>query len=178
MARIPYVEAESRPAAEEVVSLMMVRRGNRLLNLDRMLLHSPPYAKGWSIFLDTVRRRLTLPAKIREVVICAVAVFNGAEYEFQHHALELLKAGGTETQVESLRVLHGAQAPAELFDLSERTALQLTYEMTRNVRVSDSTFAAIHSVFSDERLVVELVGLVAAYNMVSRFLVALEIEPE
>jgi alkylhydroperoxidase family enzyme len=36
----------------------------------------------------------------------------------------------------------------------------------------------VRAVLPGEQQVVELVGLIAAYNMVSRFLVALGVEPE
>jgi len=54
----------------------------------------------------------------------------------------------------------------------------LTIEMTRHVQVADSTFAALRAALPHERDVVEIVGVIATYNMVSRFLVALGIEPE
>jgi len=50
--------------------------------------------------------------------------------------------------------------------------------MTRDVQVSDSTFAAVKAALADAQQVVELVGVIAAYNMVSRFLVALGVTPE
>ncbi|WP_333659586.1 hypothetical protein [Meiothermus cerbereus] len=50
--------------------------------------------------------------------------------------------------------------------------------MTRAVRVGDETFRAVQSALPDATQVVELVGVIAAYNMVSRFLVALDILPE
>ena len=49
--------------------------------------------------------------------------------------------------------------------------------MTRQVAVGDGTFEAVHAALGD-RETVELVGVIATYNMVSRFLVALGIEPE
>lgn len=48
--------------------------------------------------------------------------------------------------------------------------------MTRHVKVRDETFAAVRAHLS-ERETVELIGVVAAYNMVSRFLVATGITP-
>jgi alkylhydroperoxidase family enzyme len=44
--------------------------------------------------------------------------------------------------------------------------------------VSDSTFARVQSALSDTRHIVELVGVIATYNMVSRFLVALQVDLE
>ena len=65
-----------------------------------------------------------------------------------------------------------------MFDSIERAAILLTIEMTRKVEVSDATFAAVRATLPNEQQVVELVGVIATYNMVSRFLVALGVEPE
>jgi hypothetical protein len=53
-----------------------------------------------------------------------------------------------------------------------------TLEMTCNVEVSDATFASGRKALACDQLVVERVGVIAAHNMVSRFLVALGVEPE
>jgi alkylhydroperoxidase family enzyme len=50
--------------------------------------------------------------------------------------------------------------------------------MTRNVQVSEAAFTAVKVALPDEQQVVELVGVIATYNMVTRFLVALGVEPE
>jgi alkylhydroperoxidase family enzyme len=49
--------------------------------------------------------------------------------------------------------------------------------MTKNVKVSDATFAAAREALGSDKLLVELAGVIAAYNMVSRFLVAFELHP-
>jgi alkylhydroperoxidase family enzyme len=105
-------------------------------------------------------------------------VLNGADYELEQHAPELLRAGGTEAQVEALAGLGTEAEDTAVFAATERAVLQLTLEMTRNVRVSDTTFERVQSALSDTRQVVELVGVIATYNMVSRFLVALEVDLE
>jgi alkylhydroperoxidase family enzyme len=177
MARLPYQPLDlSEPA--DIVNAIRERRGGQLLNLDRMLLHSPAFAKGWNVFMREVRTGLELPARLREVAMCVVAVLNGAEYEFHHHAPEFLKAGGTEEQVKAMRNPEAAAEDAALFDEKERAAIRLTVEMTRNVSVRDATFSAVRSALGNEQLVFELVGVIAAYNMVSRILVALDVEPE
>jgi alkylhydroperoxidase family enzyme len=177
MPRIQYQPADiDRPA--DLIASIRVRRGGKLFNLDRMLLHSPPFAKGWNEFLREVRSGLSLSPKLRELAICGVAVLNGAEYEFYHHAPEYMKAGGTAAQIEVLRNFEAAANETAIFDAAERAVIRLTLEMTREVQVSDSSFAAVRSALPDDRGVVELVGVIAAYNMVSRFLVALGVEPE
>jgi alkylhydroperoxidase family enzyme len=174
--RIAYQPADSTEPAE-LVAAIRARRGGRLLNLDRMLLHSPPLAAGWNAHLRAVRTELALEPKLRELAICVVAVLNGAEYEFHHHAPEFVDAGGSAAQVAALRDPDAARTDTALFDATERAALALTIDITRSVAVSDATFEAVHGALGD-RCTVELVGTIAAYNMVSRFLVALRVEPE
>jgi alkylhydroperoxidase family enzyme len=177
MPRIPYQPADLAEP-RQVVNAVRARRGGELLNLDRMLLHSPALARGWNAFLGEVRSGLELPPKLRELAMCAVAVLNGAEYEFLHHAPEFIKAGGTLEQAEALRNLETSDHDVSLFDATEQAVIQLTTEMTLDVQVSDATFAAVASGLQNDQLVVELVGVIATYNMVSRFLVALGVEPE
>ena len=174
--RIPYVPPDL-PQIADLVATIRARRGGTLLHLDRMLLHSPPLAAGWDGFLKAVRGDLLLDTRLRELAICAVAALNGAEYEFHQHAPEFLKAGGTPAQLDALRDPLHAVSDVALFTDALRVALQLTIEMTRAVQVSESTFAALQP-HLDQRRMVELVGVIAAYNMVSRFLVALGVEPE
>jgi alkylhydroperoxidase family enzyme len=48
----------------------------------------------------------------------------------------------------------------------------LTFAMTREIRVAPAVLAAARASLPDERELVELIGVIASYNMVSRFLVA------
>ena len=175
MPRIPFVPldlAEPR----EIVDAVRARRGGTLRSLDRLLLHSPELTRGWNTYLGTVRTKLGLPARLRELSICAVAVLNGAEYEFFHHAPELIKAGGTQAQVEAIRDVDASIGDAETFGQAERAVLALTAEMTRSVKVADATFERARANLKDDQAMVELVATVATYNMVSRFLVALDVQ--
>ncbi len=65
-----------------------------------------------------------------------------------------------------------------MVDSTESAVLDLTIEMTRTVKVSSATFAKARAALADEQQLVELVGVIAGYNMVSRFLVALEVDSE
>jgi alkylhydroperoxidase family enzyme len=175
MPRVPFV-AEDIAEPKEIVDAVRKRRGGKLLALDRLLLHSPPLTAGWNAYLGAVRTQLSLAARPRELAICAVASLNGAQYEYVAHVPHLLQAGGTQAQADALRDVAGA-ANASLFDENERAVLQLTLEMTRDVAVSDATFARARKALGGTQQVVELVATIAAYNMVSRFLVALDLHP-
>ncbi len=173
MPRIAYL-SQNHAEPEDLVAAIRQRRGGELLNLDRMLLHSPAFARGWNSLLGAVRGELELDAALRELAICVVARLNGADYEFMHHAPAFLAAGGSAGQ---LALLHDIPAAVEnrlAFSTQERAVMALTYDMTRRVRVSEAHFAAIRALLPPQQ-VIELVGVVAAYNMVSRFLVALDV---
>jgi alkylhydroperoxidase family enzyme len=181
--RIPYV-SDSEAGPSDLVAAIRARRGGRLLNLDRMLLVSPALARGWNAHLGEVRTGLTLAAQLRELAICAVAVLNGADYELEQHLPLYRQAGGSEDAVRALRAHQtGRDAGFKFketdgFDTGERAVLDLTVEMTRHIRVSDATFERARSELKSDQEMVELVAVVATYNMVSRFLVALDIGAE
>lgn len=50
--------------------------------------------------------------------------------------------------------------------------------MTRSVKLGPDTLAAVRTALADDGQVVEIVGVIAASNMVSRVIVALDVEPE
>ena len=173
MPRIPY-KTDDEVGPPELVAAIRKRRGGRLGALDRMLLYSPPFATGWNEMLGRVRSELEVPMALRELAMCAVAVLNGAQYELVHHGPLLLANGGTPAQLDALRALPTIDAAP--FDATQRAALQLAIEMTRNVKVGDATFDAARRALGNDRHLFELIGVIAAYNMVSRILVATGIE--
>ena len=173
---IPYLPIDLAEPAD-LVAAIRKRRGGDLINLDRLLLHSISIAEGWNHFIGEIRNNLSLDPKLRELAMCGVAVLNGAEYEFFHHAPPFKKAGGTEEQVEALRLLGSPQFPRACFSPLEYDAAELTLQMTRNIKVDARLMERLRDALGNTRTV-ELVTVIAAYNMVSRFLIALEVGPE
>jgi AhpD family alkylhydroperoxidase len=168
VARIPYAEIE-REEARALATEITAQRGT-VLHLYRMLLHSPPVAAGWLRYLTAIRQECSLPGALRELVIMRVAILNGAPYEADQHAPIGRAEGLSEAQLDALPTWHDSDA----FDPQLRAVLAFTDAMTREIRVPESVFAVIRAAF-DERSIVELTATVAAYNMVSRFLEALQI---
>ncbi|WP_437883928.1 carboxymuconolactone decarboxylase family protein [Pseudomonas sp. LRF_L74] len=176
MPGIPYKPLDAA-GPDELVQAILERRGGTLLNLDRMLLHSVPFTQGWGALLGKLRNELSLPAKLRELALCAVCGLCGAEYEMHHHGPLFLKAGGTPAQFNALRDLKRAIEHEHLFSRLERDVLRLALEMTRQGRVSPGLLETLRGELDDTGLV-ELVGVIASYNMVARFIVALGVEVE
>jgi len=179
MPRIPYLTDE-QAGSPEVVAAIRQRRGGALIELDRILLHSPPVAEGWNLYFARIRGQLELPVQPRELAMCAVAMLNGAEFELHHHAPLFVAAGGTAAQVEVLRQL-GPDADAALasplWSNEQRALLTVEVQSTRQVRIDAAAFAAARAVLGSDRLLFELIAVTAAYNMVSRVLVAFDVQP-
>jgi alkylhydroperoxidase family enzyme len=172
MARIPYPDP-SRYEREPLAERIRRERGGKMLNLYRMLLHSPPLAEGWLAFFTAVRQKGTLAGRHRELAIMRIAVLNGADYEFDAHVPFALAEGLTRAQLDALR----ANAVPEGLTEADRAVIAYADAMTREVHVGDEVFARVRSQFA-ERELVELTVTIAGYNCVSRFLEAMKIEHE
>ncbi len=168
MARIPYATL-NQPTTAPLEARIEAERG-KIFNLYAMLLNSPPIAEGWLAFLTSVRQKSSLPADARELLIMRVAVLNNAEYEFAQHMPFAIKAGFTEAQMTQLR---GNELSA--FDAREQALIAYCDAMTRHIRVPDAVFEAVRPYFNNQEMV-EITATIGAYNMVSRFLEALEVD--
>ncbi|NMM90312.1 carboxymuconolactone decarboxylase [Rhodococcus sp. SRB_17] len=169
--RIDPILPGTRPELAAQEAQILAERG-RISVLYQALLNSPPIAHGWEQMLSAVRNRSSLDAGLRELVILRVAVLNRAPYEFDAHVPHALKAGTSQAAIDATRSLAlPADAP---WTPAERVALQLTDAMTRDIDVPDALFEQVRAHF-DAQGQVDLCATIGAYNMVSRFLVALQI---
>ncbi|MDM0117039.1 carboxymuconolactone decarboxylase family protein [Variovorax sp. J22R133] len=175
MPNIDYCNVDDPEIAELVATIRKRRSTGKLLNLDRMLLHSPHFARGWNSMFAAIRNQLQVPRHINELAICAVARLNEADYEWIQHAPEFLAANGTQAQLDALDDVTAACYDTALFNEQERVALRLTLDMTRQVKVRKEIIEKARQLFGEQQLV-ELMGTIAGYNMVSRFLVVLDID--
>lgn len=167
--RVPLIAPGTRPELAEVEARILAERG-RVSVLYQTLLNSAPIASGWERLLTAVRNQTGIPADLRELAILRVAVLNSARFEFDAHVPHAQAAGLADAKIAALH--EGALAAG--FSDDERLVLALTDAMTRDIEVPDALMARVQQRF-DARGVVELVATIAAYNMVSRLLVALQI---
>lgn len=167
--RVPLVEPGTRPELAEIEKSILAQRG-RISDLYRVLLNSGPLAAGWEAMLTAVRNQSSVPADLRELMILRVAVVNRAPYEFDAHVPHAQKAGVSDAKIAAVR----EAVIGSVFTESEALVLELADTMTRNIDVPEALMDRLKAKL-DARGVVETVATVAAYNMVSRFLVALQI---
>lgn len=156
-----------------VADLIRRRRGGALRALDEILLLSPPVAEGWSVLLSTIRGELALDPALRELVILRIAVLNHADYEWVAHEPVARRAGVTDVQLSALR--HETRKEEHgVFNPREHAVLTYADAMTTDVTVAPEVFDAVAALL-DPRQLVELTAVIGTYNMVSRFLVAMDL---
>ncbi|CAG5180783.1 uncharacterized protein ALTATR162_LOCUS9410 [Alternaria atra] len=177
--RLPYVPDPPNFTSEEdkaVEQRVRQRRGEKgLIALDRTLLHAPPIADGWNSFLGSIRTKTSLPTAIRETAICRVAVLNKAWYEWESHSPILESASDvSKAQVDAVLKSEPRQ-PLEILGDKLSAVLAYTDAMTLDVRVPDAVFDKLKQAQFSEKEIVEITATIAAYNCVSRFLVALDV---
>jgi alkylhydroperoxidase family enzyme len=174
MTRLPLIPDSDPRAHSAVAAAVRQRRGGGLISLDRALLYSEPLAAGWNTYLGALRQRCKLDARLRELAIVRVALLTRAQYEYDQHASVFLESGGTQAQLDALPTW----ALSPLFSASEKAVLAYTEAMTQQVQVPGAVFEAAKLALNCDQSLVELTATIAAYNMVARFLEALQITEE
>ncbi len=169
MARIADIEEQDHPELAPLIARIKAERG-KLLDLYKILLHSPAVMEGWLGFFTAIRQKTKLAGRYRELAILRVAILNGADYEYQAHLPFALKEGVTGEQIAALK----AWQLSPLFDAAGRAVLAYTDTMTMQIQVPDELFAEVQQHFDAQDLV-ELTATIAGYNLVSRFLEAMQV---
>lgn len=173
MARLSYLDGSGEPAVADLVEAIKAKRGGTLPHLFRLLLHSPEIAEAWFGFMSATRGASILDGQLREIVILHVAGLMGADYPVNDHIPIALGEGVPQEKIDAV----AGWRESALFDAPERAAFAYAEAITRDVQVTDTVMNELKSHFA-EREIVELTVLVGAYNMVARFLEALEVDLE
>ncbi|RDB19303.1 3-oxoadipate enol-lactonase 2 [Hypsizygus marmoreus] len=179
------------PGTSPIADAIRVRRGARgVTPLDAALLHVPPVAGGWNSLLGAIRTKGNLPGDVRELMILRVAAINNAAFEWIHHEHVGRDNGLTTAQLYVVRDTDTPLPPSgAILSPLQTSALLFADASTREVKVRKSvTDALLKDLESWARqsnpenveettqdLLVEAAAVVATYNMVSRFLVSLDV---
>src|SRR5882724_9306353 len=165
MARVPLIEEKGHPDLSEIIAKIKGARGGRLINIYRLMLHSPALANAWFDLNQAVRYGTEIDGQSRELAVIRVAILNNVEYVVQAHGpAYALKEGLSQAQIEALKEWRSS----DLFSDRQRALLAYTDAMTREIEVPDAVFSEVRKHFT-ERQAVELTMLIGAYNMLTRF---------
>lgn len=174
MARVSLIGETDHPELAGTIAKIKGARGGRLINVYRLMLHSPTLADAWFNFNQAVRYGTEIDGQCREIAVIRVAILNNVEYVKRAHGPSYaLKEGLTREQVSAI----ADWQPSKLFNDKQRALLAYTDAMTQQIEVADDLFGEIRKHFS-ERQTVELTMLIGTYNMFTRVLQALKIDPE
>src|ERR671919_1246261 len=103
MARATLINEKDRPELSEVIAKIKGARGGRLINIYRLMLHSPALANAWFDLNQAVRYSTEIDGQSRELAVIRVAILNEVEYVVRAHGpAYALKEGLTPEQVDEL----------------------------------------------------------------------------
>ena len=174
MARVTLIDEHATPDIAALVAKIRGARGGQLHVFYQALLHTPALASAWFDFNNAVRFQASLDDRLRELVIMRVAALTGCDYVWKVHETQYAApAGVTPREVEALRDWR----KSGVYGGKESALLAYVDAMTRDVAVPDAIFDGMRKHFS-EREILELTVLIGAYNMQTRLLRALDIQPD
>ena len=174
MARISLIEPEQHPELEPVLAKIRSSRRGNIINVYKLLLHTPAIAEVWLDLINAVRWKVDLDGRLREIVIIRIGYLNRCSYVVnQHVPLHSAPEGLTQAECDALADWRAA----DKFSTRERAALSFADASTRDVDVPEPIFEGLRHHFN-ERQIVELTVLVGTYNMHTRMCQALKIDPQ
>ncbi len=174
MARVSLIEPDQHPELEPVIAKIRSGRRGTVINVYKLLLHTPGIAEIWLDLINAVRWKVDLDGRLREIVIIRVGTLNRCSYVVKQHVpLHSAPEGLTQEECDALADWRAGS----LFSPRERAALAFTDASTREVDVPEAVFEELRRHFS-ERQIVELTVLVGTYNMHTRMCQALKIDPQ
>ena len=173
MARISYVDENTHPGLAAEIGRIKGARG-ALINIYKLLLHSPAIASSWLAHSNTIRWNTALSPRLRELVIIRIATAAKYAYALRQHVPSIALKDGV--SLEECEALADWRASA-FFSAQERAALAYADAMYAGAEVPDAVFEAVRSHFG-EREVVELTVLIGTYIMHNRVFTALRVDVE
>ncbi len=175
MARVNYVDESSHPELIEEIKAVRAQRRGKLIPVYGLLLNSPELALSWMRFLNAVRWKIKLSARLREMVILRVALHNKSEYVIDVHRKNFTESDGLSH--DECDALLKKKLPQSSFSPEELSVIAYVDQLTLKANVDDEVFAGVKAHLSDRQLV-ELSVLIGAYNMHTRVMSALRIDAE
>jgi 4-carboxymuconolactone decarboxylase len=174
MARVPLLDVEDSPALKDLADRIRAARRGHVINVYRLLLHSPPLAETWFDHNNAVRWDTGLDGRLREMVIIRIGYLARARYVVGQHVPKLALAEGLSLgECEALKEWQDSN----LFSPRDRAVLAYADAMTRDIEVPDAVFEPLREYFDDRQLV-ELTVLIGTYAMHVRVFEALKLDPE
>jgi len=168
MARLPYLDkADLLPEHQDLLA--------RNLNLYRVLAHSPRAARSLNTLARFIRDGSRLDPRLRELAILQVSYLTRSAWGYSHHVRIGREIGLSDDEIRA--VADETEGGPTALDPLARTVLKAAREMTLDLAVTDTTFAALRRGLDNERLT-DLAVTISFYNGLVRLLEAMQVDVE
>ena len=168
MARLPYLDkSDLLPEHQDLLA--------RNLNLYRLLAHSPRAARSLNTLARFIRDGSRLDPRLRELAILQVSYLTRSAWGFSHHVRIGREVGLSDDEIRAVAD-ETAGRPTGLDPLS-KAVLRAAREMTKDLVISDETFAVLQRQLDNERLT-DLVVTISFYNGLVRLLETMQVDVE
>jgi len=160
------LSAEQRQALDEIVAGRRGRAGGPLL----VWLKSPELARRAQRLGEFARYETSFPPRLSELAILVTARFWTAQYEWYAHKKEALKGGLDPAVIDAI----AARRRPEFKNDDERVVYDVATALHETHGVPDDLYRNAVNAFGEQAMV-ELVGLLGYYSLVSMTLNAFEV---
>jgi 4-carboxymuconolactone decarboxylase len=158
----PLTWADMTPEQKAMTEHVLAGKRGSMNGPYNVLLRSPEMGDLAQKFGAYTRFDSSLPHKLNEFAILITARFWNSQYEWAAHHRYGLQAG---LRPELIADLAAGTRPASM-DTDEAAVYDFCHELLYTREVSDKSFAAANAKFG-ERGVVDLIGVMGYYNIVS-----------
>jgi 4-carboxymuconolactone decarboxylase len=171
MPRLPDIIIEElTPEQRRVYDAILTSPRGRVEGPLRIWLRSPELAERAQNLGAFCRFGTSLPARLSELAILITGAHWKAGFEWWAHAPIALRAGLEQPIIDALR---SGEAP-RFINSDEAAVYAFTSELLTTRRVSDATYKRAVDEFGT-KTVVELVGILGYYSLISMTIVAFEV---
>ena len=168
MARLPYLDkADLLPEHLDLLA--------RNLNLYRVLAHSPRAARSLNTLARFIRDGSRLDPRLRELAILQISYLTRSAWGYSHHVRIGREIGLSDDEIRA--VADETEGGPTALDPLARTVLKAAREMTLDLAVTDTTFAALRRGLDNERLT-DLAVTISFYNGLVRLLETMQVDVE
>jgi 4-carboxymuconolactone decarboxylase len=171
MSRLPDLDpAKFSPEQKKVHDAVLAGPRGRVVGPIKVWLANPGLAEHAQALGAYCRFNSSLPPRLSELAICTTGAFWKANYEWFAHAPLAIKAGIDPAAIEAIRT----RATPKFTKADEQAVYDFAHELLTTRRVSAATFERAKKELG-ETSVIDLVGIIGYYGLVSVTLNAFEL---
>jgi alkylhydroperoxidase family enzyme len=168
MARVPYLQKSDLPPEHQDIL-------ERPIALNRAMANSPNAARAMTGLASYIRYGSRLDPRLRELAILQVGYVAKSPYEWSHHVKIGREFGVSDDDIRA--IADETAGRQSRLDATAANVLRAAREMTRDLAMTDDTFAALEKALGREA-VIDLTLAIAFYSGVVRLIGTLQIDVE